>query len=711
MENKQLSIQEKDNKIFSHIRKIWLTKTPEEIVRQNYLLAIVNEYGYSLDQIAEELSITGRGAGNARADFVIWKSIEDKQYSKAPLIIVECKSDNITISSKDYTQGDNYARITDAPFFATHNSKETKFWRVKKDRMPGYIEEIEDMPKAGATEKQIEDLLARLKVFKENEFADLLHSCHNIIRNREKLDPVAAFDEIAKILFMKVYAERNLKSDMKNNIFTLDYVEQAETYNPEYLNDIFEKTKREFGKDKIFGRDEKINLRANTIKSIIEKLEKYNLSGTSTDIKGIAFEKFLGKTFRGEIGQFFTPRPIVEFMIQMVLPKENDIICDPASGSGGFLIRFFEIVREQIYNSVDKEYQKQKTKIEKEKRLSEEEKAEKLIEIYNELQKQLDIESSSSRIWHLANRCIYGTDANDRMARTSKMNMIMHGDGHGGIHHHDGFLNVNGIFEERFDIVLTNPPFGQSVEKDDTVVVSQIELDGEIVSQYRRIYGEAYANSQSRIKAARGKPITSLFELPKGDSIKTELLFIERCLSLLKPGGRMGIVLPEGVYNNPSLAYVRQFAEDRAYISAIISIPQETYVSAKAFVKTSLLFMQKFTEKESRKWQELLENNRNEILKKQSKERAKIGGILRDRTSSKDSKKEAKTYIKELDNFVQNESRRQARIEFDYPIFMCEAEKVGINSTGEEDKNDLPVIFSEYQKFNKNPKEYTTNEE
>jgi len=709
LENKTLSIQEKDNKIFSHVRKTWLIKTPEELVRQNYLLVIVNEYGYYLDQIAEELSVTGRGAGNARADFVIWKSIEDKQNSKAPLIIVECKSDNITISSKDYTQGDNYARITDAPFFATHNSKETKYWRVKKDRMPGYIEEIEDMPKAGADEKQIEDLLARLKVFKENEFADLLHSCHNIIRNREKLDPVAAFDEIAKILFMKVYAERNLKSDMKNNIFTLDYVEQAETYNPEYLNDIFEKTKREFGKDKIFGRDEKINLRANTIKSIIKKLEKYNLSGTSTDIKGIAFEKFLGKTFRGEIGQFFTPRPIVEFIVQMVLPKENDIICDPASGSGGFLIRFFEIVREQIYDSVDKEYQKQKTKIEKEKRLSEEEKAEKLIEIYNELQKQLDIESSSSRVWHLANRCIYGTDANDRMARTSKMNMIMHGDGHGGIHHHDGFLNVNGIFEERFDIVLTNPPFGQSVEKDDTVVDSQIELDEEIVSQYRRIYGEAYASSQAKVKAAKGKPITTLFNLPKGNSIKTELLFIERCLSLLKPGGRMGIVLPEGVYNNPSLAYVRRFAEDRAYISAIISIPQETFVSAKSFVKTSLLFIHKFTESESKTWASLLEEKNKEILGKQNKERKALEDIIKDQKADKNKKKEAKAKIKELDEFVQSESRRLARIEFDYPIFMCVAEHVGISSTGEEDESEFPEILGEYKKFKKNPKGYAAN--
>lgn len=705
MKNKTLSVQEKDNKIFSHVRKMWLIKTPEEIVRQNYLLALVNEYGYSLDQIDEELAITGRGSGKARADFVIWKNVEDKQKSKTPLVIIECKSDNVTISAKDYSQGENYARITNAPFFVTHNSKETKFWRIKKDRMPGYTEEIEDMPKAGATEKQIEDLLARLKVFKENEFADLLHTCHNIIRNNEHLDPAAAFDEIAKILFMKVYAERNLKKDMKNNIFTLDYVEQAENFTPNYLEVIFDETKREFGKDRIFAKDEKINLRINTIKAIIEKLEKYNLSGTSTDIKGIAFEKFLGKTFRGEIGEFFTPRPIVEFMAQIVAPKEGDVICDPASGSGGFLIRFFETVREQIYESVDKEYQKQKSIIEKEKGLSKEKKAEKITQVYDELQKKLNGELNGSRIWTLANRCIYGTDANDRMARTSKMNMIMHGDGHGGIHHHNGFVNVNGIFEERFDIVLTNPPFGMQVKPTSIIEPSQIE-DENRVEEYKKIYGDAYINSQAKIKAAKGKPIASLFELPKSDSIKTELLFIERCLSLLKPGGRMGIVLPEGVYNNPSLAYVRQFAEDRAYISAIISMPQDTFVSAKAFVKTSLLFMRKFTEAESKKWLGLISEKQNEILTKQKKEREALEAILKDRKASKEKKKEAKAKLKKLDEFLKNESRKLARIEFDYPIFMCEAEHVGITSTGEEDKNELPKILEEYKKFINDTKNY-----
>lgn len=590
--------------------------------------------------------------------------------------------------------------------------------------MPGYIEEIEDIPKANYTEIEIEKLLKKLKVFKENEFSDLLHSCHNIIRNREKLDPAAAFDEIAKVLFMKVYAERNLKSDMKGNIFTLDYITNGENYNPDYLQDIFEKTKNEFGKDRIFAKEEKINLRKNTIKSIIGKLEKYNLSATSTDVKGIAFERFLGRTFRGEIGQFFTPRTIVDFMVKMVDPKENDVICDPASGSGGFLISFFEIIREKINLSIDKKYKKKKRIIES-KGLSEKDKAEKLNKIYKDLQKEIDPKRKNSRTWKLANRFIYGTDANNRMARTSKMNMIMHGDGHGGIHHHDGFLNTNGIFENRFDIVLTNPPFGSKVEEDDIIIKSQIETDSSLIEKYMKSYGNGYKESQEKLNAFIGKPITSLFELPKSKSIKTEILFIERCINLLKEGGRLGIVLPEGILNNPNALYVRGYVEDKAYLSAVISLPKETFLSSGASVKASLIFLQKFTEQEHQKWLDTLKKRENEILEKQKDEREELELTIKKQTLKrnfinesvfkiesnklKQEKKEARKQIKELDKHVKEEGRKKARIDFDYPIFMCEAENVGITSTGETGENipnELPKILEQYSKFNENPKEF-----
>jgi len=107
-----------------------------------------------LEQIDEEVNVTGRGSAQARADFIIWRIAKDKADQKAPFIIIECKADNVTIKPADYAQGENYARIADAPFFVTHNSRETKFWRVKKDKMPGYIEEIENIPHADASDKR-----------------------------------------------------------------------------------------------------------------------------------------------------------------------------------------------------------------------------------------------------------------------------------------------------------------------------------------------------------------------------------------------------------------------------------------------------------------------------------------------------------------------------------------------------------------------------
>lgn len=702
----ELKLKAKGGEIYSHLRKKFLIKTPEELVRQEYLLKIVNHYGYTLDQIGEEVSVTSKGSGQARADFLIWRSIEDKKSKKPPIIVIECKADNVTINKKVYGQGENYARIIGAPFFVTHNNNETKYWRVKKDRMPGYIEELEDIPLANSTDKQIEELLKKLKVFKENEFADLLHQCHNIIRNREKLDPAAAFDEIAKVLFMKVFAERNLTKDMKGNIFNLEYIEQGEKFMPGYVYEIFEKTKKDFGKDKIFKTDETLNLKVNTVKAIIEKLERYNLSATSTDIKGIAFERFLGKTFRGEIGQFFTPRPIVEFMIKMIEPKEDDVICDPASGSGGFLIRFFEIVRELISQSVDNDYKNEKEKIEANPNEKDETKAILLNKIFNKLNKELEPTKVKSRIWKLANRCIYGIDANERMARTSKMNMIMHGDGHGGIHWHDGFLDVNGIFEERFDVVLTNPPFGQNVEEDDLVVQSQLEVDDETKEYYLKIYGDSYIKSQDKIKAYLDKPITSLYDLPKNKSIKTEILFIERCISLLKPGGRLGIVLPEGVFNTSSLTYVREYVEDNAKISAMISMPLATFSSSGARVKASLLFLNKFSKQEAEEWQEILNKAKKTILNSQKTDRKNLEKIISDKEKTIDNKKIAKNKIKELDKIAEVNGRILARSKFKYFIFMAEAEHVGISTTGEEDANELPNIYEKYKEFGLDQRSY-----
>ena len=704
----EIKRDKKNGKIWSHVRSKWLVETPEETVRQGYLLILINEYGFALDQIAEEMDLTGRGSASARADFVIWRTAQDRADDNAPFIIVECKSDSVTIKPKDYNQGENYARICGAPFFVTHNSRETKYWRIKKDKVPGYTEEIENIPHGDASDKEIEELLSKLRAFKEREFADLLHKCHNIIRNREKKDPAAAFDEIAKVLFIKVYVERSLLSRRKKtNLFTVDVLKSQIAENP--LDNLFQETKQAYAADEIFDDDERINLKPATGEAIVKELEKYNLSDTSEDVKGVAFESFLGRTFRGEIGQFFTPRTIVEFMVHMVDPQEGEIVCDPASGSGGFLIRVFEIVRESILADADSEYNAFKAEIENDKSLSEEQRAKKLQHKFADVQALIDQKREGSRLWKLSNRCIYGTDANDRMARTSKMNMIMHGDGHGGVHHHDGFLNVNGIFEERFDIILTNPPFGANVEPSDKVLQVDIAVPPEAEERYLKEYGDLYREAQNRVKAATNQPIAKLFELPKktvdrkGETkygkIRTEVLFIERCLDLLKPGGRLGIVLPEGIFNNPSLAYVRAFIEDRAFLRAVVSLPQETFISSGASVKSSLLFLQKFNEEEQQRFDDAYATSKTEIEDAYADEiQADRERLEREIETAKKAKnaerrktlqKELRDYLKKMEALKSSEARQLLKERFDYPIFMYEAEKVGISATGEEDQNEL----------------------
>ncbi|MDQ7794171.1 MAG: N-6 DNA methylase [bacterium] len=691
--------------IWSHVRQKWLVETPEERVRQSYLAVLVNEYDFALEQIAEEESVTGRGAGQARADFLIWRSVQDRSDNRPALIVVECKSDNVTIQPEDYFQGDNYARREGAKFFVTHNTRETRYWRVRTDRRPGYLEEIEDIPHADATDKDIEDLIAKLKVFKEDEFADLLHQCHNIIRNREHLDPAAAFDEIAKVLFVKTHVERDLKAKrQRQNRFTVDYLRNLPGHDP--LNLLFTDTKEAYRADEIFAATDRINLKPATGEEVVAKLERYNLSDTSEDVKGIAFERFLGRTFRGEIGQFFTPRPIVEFMVRMVDPQEGDVVCDPASGSGGFLIRFFELVREQVLADVDRQYREYVDSLSIEEMT--ENHARLLRAKHDELQATIDQSESDSRLWRLANRCIYGCDANDRMARTSKMNMIMHGDGHGGVHHHNGFINVNGIFEGRFDIILTNPPFGATVEPSDRITSSDVRISDEEYRRYVEWYGQAYKDAQASLQrhADDRVPIASLFELPKrGDGkrklgrVKTEILFIERCLALLNPGGRLGIVLPEGIFNNPSLAYVREFCEDRAFIRAVVSLPQDTFYSAGASVKASLLFMQKFTKEEAADYaakqqaaiDEVDAEHQREVESETARFREEIDAAkkAKDADRRKAAQIELRQYEKRMASMKAVKARRLLKERFDYPIFLYNAEHVGITATGEQDTCEL----------------------
>lgn len=759
----KLEYQEKDGKVYCPLRNKWLVAKPEERVRQRYICTLVNEYGYSLEQMAQELKVnnSSRGQGKARADIVIWKDKKDKDEKRAAFIVVECKAENVKIRVEDFYQGFNYASWAHADFFVTTNEKETKFFNVDPAFLPQKLEEVVAIPFAKDVDnaKKIEQIKNQTKTFTREEFTKTLQACHNIIRNNDKLDPADAFDEISKLLFMKIRFERDSKG---TKVFTKEeYNEQSKNheknvrpglkgtdlYNLSYMQFLFRTTKDYFKEDKLFEDKDEIKIRENSFVQILEKLENFNLSDTQDDIKGIAFEQFLGTTFRGDLGQFFTPRTIVDFMVEILDPQESEVICDPTCGSGGFLIKAFEYIREKIESDICAKKEKLRSALEGEDFESKSEAEqiainERIDKMQTALNTELDTGIENSRMWNLSRNCIYGTDANPRMARTSKMNMIMHGDGHGGVHHHDGLLNVNGIFEERFDVILTNPPFGQNVDKKQLISEADRFTDDGMKKKYRDKYGKAYDEALRQVDDNIGEPLISLYDLGSKSTL-TEVLFMERCLRLLKKGGRMGMVLPEGVLNNKNLAAVREYFEGRAKIILICSIPQDVFMAAGATVKPSLVFMRRFTADEEVKYNKCKEEAENEVLmshkseidelnqiiEKHSLNETRLKGILKsvksDLTQAKkyntedisaieeyietiqqetaENKavlKEAETLKKDLDKRMADEVKPILKKKFDYDIPIAKIDDAGITTTGAlSSGNQLPVLVTEYKQY------------
>ena len=757
-----LEVQEKDGKIYCPLKKAWHVSTPEERVRQYYIAILANKYGYSLEQMDQELKVNNskRGQGKARADIVIWKSEQDKKDKKAAFIVVECKAENVKIRVEDYYQGFNYASWAHAEFFVTTNEKETKYFNVDPAYLPQKLDEVVAIPTAKDVDDaaRIEQIKNQTKLFTRDEFTKTLRACHSIIRNNDKLSPEAAFDEISKLLFMKIRFERDNKG-MK--VFTKqEYLDAAQNheknvrpglkgtdlYALSYMQFLFRTTKEFFKDDRLFDDKDEINIRENSFIQILEKLETFNLSDTQDDVKGIAFEEFLGTTFRGELGQFFTPRTIVDFMTEILDPQEGEVICDPTCGSGGFLIKAFEYVREKIEADIRSKKDSLRLSIEgNDYDALPEDKQVKISHSIDKMQAALNTELDTgiegSRMYQLSRNCIYGTDANPRMARTSKMNMIMHGDGHGGVHHHDGLLNINGIFEERFDVILTNPPFGQNVDRGQLISEADKFTDEEMKKKYKKKYGAAYDEALKQVDDHIGESLLSLYDLGNISTL-TEVLFMERCLRLLKKGGRMGMVLPEGVLNNKNLQAVREYFEGKAKIILICSIPQDVFIAAGATVKPSLVFMRRFTNDEESKYANcksealaevtalhqaeidkleatiakadaLTESLKDDLKKAQTKlKQAKkdkknttsveteITTIKKEQADNRLNKKTAEKELKELYKQIDEETKPVVKKKFDYDIPIAKIDDAGITTTGAASEgNQLPQLVDEYSAY------------
>ena len=536
MENVEKGIKEKiiklsdDKKRITYFCKREYSTTftnPEEKVRASYFVELVLDKKYPKENIDIEVKVERR-IPDDRADIVVYDK-DGHDY-----LIVECKKDGIT--DAEFKQAIEQA-------FGNANSKRAKYAIVvagttrtafdvagftQREREKNVIADIPERYGQAPKYKFIKgDPDKDLKLVSRDDLIRVLDKAHDTVWQGGKLAPTTAFDEIAKLLFCKLQEEKERTVTKKGE----PYKFQIGTH--ETPEEVFKRIDSIYQYAKVKDAEvfkEDIKLAPKVVYGVVEHLQSINFNKTDLDTKGVAFERFMEDFFKGKMGQFFTPREVIQFAVKMLKPEEDKLVLDPACGSGGFLLNAMDYVRELA----DKEFP--------------------------------DSPEEHFRMWHdFAKDKLYGIEINDQIARVCKMNMIIHDDGHTNVISTDSLRNVNEISEihqgfgkNKFDIILTNPPFGATVKSTEHDYLGKYKL------------GESRKNQ------------------------KTEILFIERCLEFLKAGtGKMAIVLPDGILTNSSLQYVRDFLMEHAQIEAVVSLPQIAFSHFGAGVKSSLVFVRK----------------------------------------------------------------------------------------------------------------------
>ena len=529
-----ISLSEDESRVTYHCSRDYSTsfKNPEEKVRAAYFAELVLDYQYPKRRIDLEVSVPRRTPED-RADIVVYEDNERKR----PYLVVECKKDGI--SDAEFKQAIEQV-------FGIANSLRAKYAIVVAGTTrtafdvagfrPSEREKnvISDIPKIYGKAPKYRfikgDHLNDIKTVLKDELIRALQKSHNTVWQGGRLAPTTAFDEVSKLLFCKLKDEKDTlrRSPYKFQIGTHETAEDVF----KRINEIYQKAKQQ--DEEVFKED--IRLDPKIVYSVVEHLQGINFSRTDLDTKGVAFETFMTDFFKGKMGQFFTPREIIRFMVKVINPTKDDLVLDPAVGSGGFMLNSMDHVRKYAEANYDPE--------------------------------------EAWKHWHeFAQHNLYGIEINDQIARVCKMNMIIHDDGHTNVINADSLKDFEEIQtihkkfkKDHFDILLTNPPFGAVVKATEKDYLDKYEL------------------------GAKNK---------KRKSQKTEILFIERAIDFVKPGtGKIGIVLPDGILTNSSLQYVRDYILERCQILAVVSLPQFAFSHYGAGVKASLVFLRRKAEGE-----------------------------------------------------------------------------------------------------------------
>lgn len=707
------------NKTFSYLK-------PEEKTRAEAFLSLILNYGYKAQYIDLEVKAKQGSSGKTSADIVVF---EENPQKRKGFLTVEVKAENTKEKTDEIRkQARSYARseeincqlyaykIGEGPFVAYKTNGrdiETKIpYRYTKQCVYAYIIEEGPIPDQ---QKHYENLSKSTP----HELKRIFGQCHNEIWQSGEKGKEEALEEFNKMLFLKLYDEIEKEKAEKH---LWEYAFQTRPLETkQQLKDRIVKNYNEAIKGrKVDDLLKPINLNAYQIYFIVEKLQSISLSGTDKDPKGLAFETYTENHMKGEFGQYFTPRNIVEFMVSISPIKwddnfsSNSKVLDPTCGSGSFLTHSLSQFKERFKNPKN---------------------------------------------WQdFATNSLFGIEINEKISVSAKINYALHDDGHDNVIRANG-LNIHKLpwSNKNYDLILTNPPFGGETIKNLSNKVEKQEDNLSIFYDYESF--EITRKFFDEIDILRGKVKTTN---QYTDAIRPEHIFFELYYKSLKEGGIAEVIVPDGVLTNSTTQYLRTFIETHFRIMAIISLPQFTFSHYGAGVKASIIIIKKLpiktTEKilgERRKYlksaiskyeddlnrleerKKNIENEHIEIIKirQNYKEQARI--IQESYLFNNDKKfvqneirqieKDVNKKIKEFTNLEKykewkkekteniNEEIKsikeliyeQTRVDFnmyekdlDYPIFMVIAEHIGYDATGRETEwNDLKDIIFELNNF------------
>ena len=692
---------------YSYQNKSRNYNNPEEKVQAETFLRLIIDYKYPENRIKQFVSVP-MGSETKEADIVVYKD----DMCLIPYILVECKKQEVSEAEFQQAIGQAYsyafAMAGEVKYVWVTSGIKSDFFEVdqtsnSRNQLPDipqfgvsnvasykYVYEAEYLPEEAGKQRFFD-----LSVIDQSELTRRFKQAHEALWAGGQLNPSEAFDELDKLIFCKIWDERKPRRMGEPYDFQIITVpkeaEKSETKRRHIENDnlykrviaLYEEGRK---KDREVFRDN-IRLTPEKIRTVVGYLESVNLGETDLDSKGRAFETFMGSFFRGNFGQYFTPREIVKFIVD-VLPIEHDSkVLDTSCGSGGFLLYALNKVRN------------------------------KATELYPNYAKDVRQHDRWFKYWHdFAEKNLYGIEISEQISRAAKMNMIIHDDGHTNVITSDGLVsdetiiaktNNQGFKYGTFDFIITNPPFGSTVRQSEQAYLKTYQLG---------------KKEEDWLTVAKPPQNTR-------DGQSTEVLFIEQDYKFLKEGGYLAIVLPDGILTNSSLQYVRTQIEDWFRIVAVVSMPQTAFSANGAGVKSSVMFLQKWPQKHT----EILQGQKREIEERLRTQYRYIETYQQWEKEKKEAQKKkieelkakfhlSATEIKKLQEYkdwntdltkcyadLLEELRDKLRTDYqetkqkelpDYPIFMAIADNIGYDATGKKTAiNELDMIGEELKKF------------